>query len=78
MAKILTFEISENEYNEVKDFLEMAVKEMRQSREIMKADQKEIDLLDEEIEKLRIETEEIKAQSDFILNELVAKHLKAA
>ncbi len=78
MAKVLTFEIPEKEYNEFKGFLEMAVIEMRQSREIMQADQVEIDRLDGEIEQLRIETAEIKAKSDLVLNELVAKHLKAA
>ena len=78
MAKILTFEIPENEYNEFKDFLEMAIKEMRQSREIMNADQIEIDHLKKEIELLRLETADIKAESDVILSNLVKKHLKAA
>ena len=78
MAKVLTFEIPENEYNEFKNFLEMAVEEMSRSREIMNADQIEIDRLDKEIEQLRLETAEIKAESDIILNRLVAKHLKAA
>ena len=78
MAKILTFEIPENEYNEFKDFLEMAVKEMKQSREIMNADQIEIDRLDAEIEQLRLETAEIKAKSDIILGNLMEKYLKAA
>jgi len=78
MAKILTFEIPEKEYNEFKDFLEMAAVEMRQSREKMQADQIEIDRINKEIEQLKIETAEIKAKSDKVLNELVAKHLKAA
>ena len=78
MAKVLTFEIPESEYNEFKDFLEMAVKEMKQSRELMNADQTEIDRLDKEIDQLRVETAEIKAESDVILNRLVKKHLKAA
>lgn len=78
MAKILTFEIPEKEYNEFNDFLEMAVVEMRQSREKMQADQVEIDHLKKEIEQIKLDTAEIKAQSDKVLNELVAKHLKAA
>jgi hypothetical protein len=78
MAKILTFEIPENEYNEYKSFLEMAVVEMRKSRDQMKIDQAEIELLDKDIEQLRLETAEIKAQSDVTLNALVNKYLKAA
>jgi len=78
MAKILTFEIPEKEYKEFNNFLETATAEMRQSREKMQIDQVEIDRLDGEIEKLKIETAEIKAQSDKVLNELINKHLKAA
>ena len=78
MAKILTFEIPENEYNEFKNFLETATVEMRQSRERMHIDQVEIDRLDGEIKQLKIETAEIKAQSDKVLNELITKHLRAA
>lgn len=78
MAKIVTFEIPESEYNEFKDFLEMAVKEMKKSREIMNADQIEIDRLDVEIERLRLETAEIKAKSDIILGNLMEKYLKAS
>lgn len=78
MAKVLTFEIPENEYNEFKNFLEMAVKEMKNSREIINTDQIEIDRLDKEIEQLRLETAEIKIKSDVILNSLISKHLKTA
>ena len=78
MAKILTFEIPENEYNEFTNFLETATVEMRQSRERMHIDQVEIDRLDGEIKQLKIETAEIKAQSDKFLNELITKHLRAA
>jgi len=78
MAKILTFEIPEKEYNEFNVFLKMAVEEMRKSREIMRDDQIEIDRLDKEIERLRIETAEYKVQSDEILERLEAKWLRAA
>jgi len=78
MAKILTFEIPEKEYNEFNVFLKMAVEEMRKSREIMHDDQIEIDRLDKEIERLRIETAEYKVQSDEILERLEAKWLRAA
>ena len=77
MAKILTFEIPEKEYNEFNVFLKMAVEEMRKSREIMHDDQIEIDRLDKEIERLRIETAEYKVQSDEILERLEAKWLRA-
>lgn len=78
MAKVLTFEIPEKEYNELNVFLKMAVEEMRKSREIMREDQIEIERLDKEIEQLRIETAEYKAQSDEILQRLEAKWMKAA
>ncbi len=78
MAKVLTFEIPEKEYNEFNAFLKMAVEEMRKSREIMCEDQIEIERLDKEIEQLRIETAEYKAQSDEILQRLEAKWMKAA
>ena len=78
MAKILTFKIPEKEYNEVKEFLEMAVVEMRQSREKMQADQVEIESIKKEIEQIKTDTAEIKAKSDKVLNEMMAKHLKAA
>jgi len=78
MAKILTFEIPESEYNDLQDFLKQCSAEVHKSLEIMKQDQIEIDRLDEEIEQLKTETAEIKAKSDKVLNELVAKHLKAA
>jgi len=78
MAKILTFEIPEKEYNEFNVFLKMAVEEIRKSREIMRDDQIEIDRLDKEIERLRIETAEYKVQSDEILERLEAKWLRAA
>ena len=78
MAKILTFEIPENEYHEFSVFLKMAVEEMHKSREKMNADQAEIERLDKSIEKLRGETAEYKVQSDKVLERLEANLLKAA
>ena len=77
MAKILTFEIPEKEYNEFNVFLRMAVEEMQKTREKMREDQIEIDFLDKKIERLRNETVEFKSQSDATLKRLEAKWLKA-
>ena len=77
MAKVLTFEIPEKEYNEFNVFLKMAVEEMHKSREKMREDQLEIDLTDKKIEQLRNETAEFKSQSDAVLERLEAKWLKA-
>ena len=77
MAKVLTFEIPEKEYNEFNVFLKMAVEEMQMSREKMRQDQIEIDLTDKKIEQLRNETAEFKSQSDAVLQRLEAKWLKA-
>ncbi len=74
MAKILTFEIPESEYNDLKDFLKQCSAEIHKSLEIMKQDQAEIDRLDNEIEQIKKRTKESKAESDKILNELLAKH----
>ncbi len=69
MAKILTFEIPENEYNDLKDFLKECSAEIHKSLEIMKQDQAEIDRLDKEIEQIKKRTQKSKAESDKILNE---------
>lgn len=71
MAKILTFEIAEDEYNDFKDFLEKAVIEMRESRAKMQDDQIEIDRLKEETRIVATETQKV-------LAELEATWLKAA
>jgi hypothetical protein len=78
MAKVLTFEIPENEYNDLKSFLQDCSAEIHKSLEAMKQDQIEINRLDKEIEQIKTETAEIKVESDKVLNELMAKHLKAA
>lgn len=74
MAKILTFEIPEDEYNDLKAFLENCSSEIRKSLEVMKQDQAEIDRLGEEIKEIKSRTQKTKAESDKILNELLAKH----
>jgi molecular chaperone GrpE (heat shock protein) len=74
MAKILTFEIPESEYNDLQDFLKQCSAEINKSLEIMKQDQAEIDRLDKEIEQIKKRTQKSKAESDKILNELLAKH----
>ena len=53
MAKILTFEIPESEYNDLKDFLKQCSVEIHKLLEIMKQDQAEIDRLDKEIEQIK-------------------------
>ncbi len=78
MAKVLTFEIPENEYKEFSVFLKMAVEEMRKSREKMSEDQIEIDRLDKEIENLRLESASYKVESDAILERLENEWMKAA
>lgn len=74
MAKILTFEIPESEYNDLKDFLKQCSVEIHKLLEIMKQDQIEIDRLDKEIEEIKFQTQKSKTESDKILNELLAKH----
>ena len=74
MAKILTFEIPENEYNDLNIFLKECSAEIRKSLETMKQDQTEIDQLDKDIRQIRANTEKSKETGDKILTELLAKH----
>ena len=74
MAKILTFEIPENEYEALQTMLKEFSKEIRRSHEIMQEDQAEIDRLSEEIKQIEAATQQSKAISDKILAELEAKH----
>ena len=78
MAKILTFEIPENEYKDLKAFLKDCSAEIRQSLEIMKQDQVEIDRLHKESEEIKIHTEKIKAETKILLDNLEKNILKAA
>ncbi len=70
MAKILTFEIPENEYNDLKAFLKECSAEIRKSLEIMKQDQAEIDRLREESNKIKEHTESLKTESRKIMSEI--------
>ncbi len=63
MAKILTFEIPENEYNDLKSFIKDCSAEIHKSLEAMKQDQIEIDRLREESKIIKEHTEKIKADS---------------
>jgi len=74
MAKVLTFKIPESEYNDLQDFLKQCSAEFHKSLEIMKKDQAEIDRLDIEIEQIKERTQKSKAESDKLLNDLLAKH----
>jgi Arc/MetJ-type ribon-helix-helix transcriptional regulator len=78
MAKILTFEVPENEYNDFSSFLNNAVEEMRQSREAIAKDQSEIIKLRKESTKIKENTDKIKNETRKILDEMSAKWLKAA
>jgi hypothetical protein len=60
MAKILTFEIPENEYNDFRSFINNAVEEMRLSREAIAKDQAEIIELRKESTRIRENTDKIK------------------
>ena len=74
MAKILTFEIPENEYEALQTMVKEFSEEIRRSHEIMKKDQTEIDKLSDEIKEIEAATQQSKAVSDKILAELEAKH----
>ncbi len=63
MAKVLTFEIPEDEYNDLKDFLKQCSAEIHKSLDVMKQDQIEINRLREESKIIREHTETIKAES---------------
>ncbi len=78
MAKILTFEVPENEYNDFSSFLNNAVEEMRQSRVAIAKDQAEIIELRKESSKIRENTDRIKTESRKVLDEMSAKWLKVA
>lgn len=62
MAKILTFEIPENEAQQLEVSIDKLISEMRSSREKMYKDQEEIDFLKAETRKVAFETQKIIAQ----------------
>ncbi len=77
MAKILTFEIPENEYNDLKSFIKDCSAEIHKSLEAMKQDQREIDRLRKESEKIRRNTERVKSETRVYLEDLEKRVLKA-
>ncbi len=78
MAKILTFEIPENEVEQLKAILDEFHSEVAKSRVIMKQDQAEIERLREESRLITKNTNKIAAETKIILDELSRKLLKAA
>ena len=78
MAKILTFEISDNEYEELEKVLDDLHNEICKSREIMQKDQAEIDRLKAETKEIKERTQRVAIDTRKVLNELSAKWLKAA
>ena len=78
MAKILTFEIPEKEYDDFSSFLNNVVQEMRQSREAIQKDQAEIIALRQESSKIKENTDKITNETRKVLDELSAKWLKVA
>jgi hypothetical protein len=78
MAKILTFEIPENEYNDFQSFLKDCSAEIQKSLEIMKKDKAEIVQIRKESEKVRRHTETLKSVSKAYLDEMEKRVLKVA
>jgi hypothetical protein len=78
MAKILTFEIPENEYNDFQSFLKDCSAEIQKSLEIMKKDKAEIVQIRKESEKVRRHTETLKSMSKAYLDEMEKRVLKVA
>lgn len=78
MAKILTFEIPESDYQDLQSFLKECSAEIHKSVEAMRQDQIEIDRLRSESEKIRKHTEIIKAETKTYLADLEKRILKAA
>lgn len=78
MAKILTFEIPEDEYNDFKSFIKDCSAEIHKSLEAIKQDQAEIERLRKESEKVRRHTETIKSETKIYLEDLEKRVLKAA
>lgn len=78
MAKILTFEIPENEYNDLKSFIKDCSAEIHKALEVIKDDQTQIERIRNESEKVRRNTETIKSETRIYLEELEKRVLKAA
>lgn len=77
MAKILTFEIPESEYNTLKSFIEECSAEIHKSLETMEKDRAEIKRLRKESEKIKRHTEMVKSETRIYLKDLEKRVLKA-
>ncbi|MDQ3321107.1 MAG: hypothetical protein M3525_01425 [Acidobacteriota bacterium] len=78
MAKILTFEIPESEYNDLKSFIKDCSAEIHKSLEAMKQDQIEIDRLREESKIIKADSRKTMAEISSNLADLERQVLKAA
>jgi hypothetical protein len=78
MAKILTFEMPENEYNDLRAFIKGCSAEIHKSLEAMRQDQSEIERLRKTSEEIRRKTEITKAETKAYLEDLEKRVLKAA
>ncbi|HXG83042.1 MAG TPA: hypothetical protein VNI84_03350 [Pyrinomonadaceae bacterium] len=78
MAKVLTFEIPESEYDDLKSFIKDCSAEIHKSLEAIKQDRIEINRLRKESEKIRRNTERVKSETRIYLEDLEKRVLKAA
>jgi peptidoglycan hydrolase CwlO-like protein len=78
MAKILTFEIPENEYADFQSFLKDCSAEIHKSLEAIKQDKKEIDRSRKESEKIYRNIDRVKSETRIYLEDLERRVLKAA
>ena len=77
MAKVLTFEIPESEAKAFEAMLGNLHNEMQKSFEVMKKDQQEIERLREESRQIKQNTDKIAKGTQKVLDELTEKWLKA-
>ena len=75
MAKILTFEIPENEYNDLQSFLKDCSAEIHKSLESIKQDQIEINRSRKESEKIHRNIERVKSETRIYLKEIGRAHV---
>lgn len=78
MAKVLTFEIPENEYADFQSFLKECSAEIHKSLESIKQDQTEIDRSRKASEKIHRNIERVKSETRIYLEDLEKRVLKAA
>ena len=78
MAKVLTFEIPENEYSDFQSFLKNCSAEIHKSLEAIKQDQQEINRSRKESEKIYRNIERIKSETRIYLEDLEKRISKAS